>query len=514
MKLSFSSRGWPELSWDEMIETAKEMGFGGIEVYNLPRFDSMLDRSGPFHKYQAAATVRRLRDMNLQIPCFDTSCDLSSDENAVETLLGLMEVAHNTQVPYVVACALQEQEELVAQRLEVLLEKAVELDVGILIKTSGIYADTARLRAMMDGFASDYLGALWDVHHPYRDKGESGDMTIKNLGSYIRHVHVRDSDDSGAYQLIGEGTFPVAEVMGALTSVNYDGFISLEWKPDWLTDLQDPQVIFPYFVNYMSRFHGTKGTKKTMYFNHDGTGQYLWKKDELINLTFYQVLQRVAEEFPDQYAFKYTTLDYTRTYRQFKEDVDRFARALVSMGVKAGSKVAIWATNVPAWYITFWATVKIGAVLVTVNTAYKIHEAEYLLRQSDTHTLVMIDSCLDSNYRNIINELCPEIATTRAGESLHCKRLPFLRNGRCETRLSAQSGAWKIIQKRPKGYVPLGRFLIQICCQFINAAMHLCNLHILERQNIIIIPIVFSIQLCYAICREYEYDWATFSIIL
>ena len=137
--------------------------------------------------------------------------------------------------------------------------------------------------------------------------------------------------------------------------------------------------------------------KKNLYFNHDGTGQYVWKKDELIDLTFSEVLDRVADEFPDQYCFKYTTLDYTRTYAQFREDVDRFARALVSLGVKAGSKVAIWATNVPAWYITFWATTKLGAVLVTVNTAYKIHEAEYLLRQSDTHTLVMIDSCLDSN---------------------------------------------------------------------------------------------------------------------
>ncbi|MBQ1424087.1 MAG: AMP-binding protein, partial [Lachnospiraceae bacterium] len=126
--------------------------------------------------------------------------------------------------------------------------------------------------------------------------------------------------------------------------------------------------------------------------------------------------------------FKYTTLDYTRTYEEFREDVDNFARALVSMGVKAGSKVAIWATNVPAWYITFWATTKIGAVLVTVNTAYKIHEAEYLLRQSDTHTLVMIESALDSNYREIINELCPEIAKSKPGKPLHCKRLPFLRN--------------------------------------------------------------------------------------
>ena len=108
--------------------------------------------------------------------------------------------------------------------------------------------------------------------------------------------------------------------------------------------------------------------------------------------------------------------------------MDAFARALVSLGVGAGSKVAVWATNVPAWYITFWAAAKLGAVLVTMNTAYKIHEAEYLLRQSDAHTLVMIEGALDSDYAAIINELCPELANTKAGEPLHCKRLPFLRN--------------------------------------------------------------------------------------
>ncbi len=428
MNLSFSTRGWPGLSWEEMLETAADMGFSGVEVYNLPKFDPLLEKGGPFHKYQAAATVRQLREKKLTIPCFDTSCDLSSAPEAIATLSSLMEVAHNTQVDYVVACALEDREQQVCDALEQLLPKAEALGVTLLMKTSGIYADTARLRSLLDRFASDHLAALWDVHHPYRDFGESGDTTIKNLGSYVCHVHMRDSDDAGIYQLIGEGTMPIDDVMRALSSVNYDGFISLEWKPEWMEDLQDPEIIFPYFVNYMSRFHSTRGMKKSLYFNHDGTGQYIWKKDELIDLTFSQVLDRVAEEFPDQYCFKYTTLDYTRTYAEFKEDVDRFARALVSLGVKAGSKVAVWATNVPAWYITFWATTKLGAVLVTVNTAYKIHEAEYLLRQSDTHTLVMIEDCLDSNYKAIINELCPEIATTKAGQPLHCKKLPFLRN--------------------------------------------------------------------------------------
>ncbi|MBO5868039.1 MAG: AMP-dependent synthetase, partial [Oscillospiraceae bacterium] len=157
-----------------MLETALDMGFSGIEVYNLPKFDQMLDRSGPFHKYQTAATIRQLREKKLEIPCFDTSCDLSCDPAAVETISGLMEVARNTQVAYVVCCALQDNEDTVISALEALLPKAEALGVTILLKTSGIYADTGRLRSLLDRFASDYLAAAWDVHHPYRDYGESG----------------------------------------------------------------------------------------------------------------------------------------------------------------------------------------------------------------------------------------------------------------------------------------------------------------------------------------------------
>ena len=428
MKLSFSTRGWGDLSWAELIETALDMRFDGIEVYNLQKFPALRERGGSFHKYNTAATARQLREQKLSIPVFDTSCDISDAADCMQDITDLMEIAEAMQVPYVCVVALQDNEEMIRERLEKLIPLAESKNVAILIKTSGIYANTARLRAMLESFPCDQLAALWDMHHPYRDFNESPDATIKNLGAYVRHVHLRDSDDKDTYNLIGEGNMPVREMIRALSSVDYDGFISLEWKPEWMDDLTDREIIFPHFVNYMNRFENTRGKKKVLYFNHDGSGQYVWKKDELIDLTFPQVLDRMVEEFPDQYAFKYTTLDYTRTYEEFREDVDNFARALVSMGVKAGSKVAIWATNVPAWFITFWATTKIGAVLVTVNTAYKIHEAEYLLRQSDTHTLVMIESCLDSNYRQIINELCPEIKDTKPGDPLHCKRLPFLRN--------------------------------------------------------------------------------------
>lgn len=427
MKLSFSTRGWQSLSWEESVAAAKASAFHGIEVYDVLHRADFCQRGGAFDAYQAASTARELREAGLRLPCFDTPCDLSTpvEKEAAQTLL---ERARLAQAPYVAFCALHENEDMVRLNLETLLPMAQEKSVVLLLKTTGIYADTARLRTLMDSFASDQLAALWDMHHPYRDQGESAADTIRHLGAYVRHVHLHDSDDAETYNLIGEGSLPVDEMMRALSSIDYDGFLSLEWKPEWMDDLTDPEVIFPHFVNYMNRFENPRGRKKTLYFNHDGSGQYVWKKDELIDCTFPQVLDKIADAFPDQYAFRYTTLDYTRTYEEFRQDVDRFARALLSLGVKSGSKVAIWATNVPAWYITFWATVKLGAVLVTVNTAYKIHEADYLLRQSDTHTLVMIENCLDSDYRGIINELCPEIVQSKPGEPLHCKRLPFLRN--------------------------------------------------------------------------------------
>lgn len=427
MKLSFSTRGWQNLVWDEIVEAAIESEFNGIELYDVQKVPSLIEKNGPLHKYNATATYRTLKEKGIEIPCIDSSCDLASDENCIATLTSLMDIAKSVHAPYVGVVVLSENDKAVRERLSELIEAAKEKDITILIKTSGIYANTSYLRDLLESYACDQLGALWDVHHPYRDFGESADTTIKNLGAYVKHVHLRDSDDKDTYNLIGEGNLPVDDFLRALTSINYKGMISLEWKTEWLEDLSDRSIIFPHFVNYMHQYD-TTNNKKRLYPNYNGTGQYIWKQEELIDMTFSQVLDKVAEEFPDQYAFKYTTLDYIRTYSEFREDVDRFARALVSMGVKAGSKVAIWATNVPAWYITFWATTKIGAILVTVNTAYKIHEAEYLLRQSDTHTLVMIESALDSNYKNIINELCPEIATNKKGEQLHCKKLPFLRN--------------------------------------------------------------------------------------
>ena len=436
MNLSFSTKGWHNSTFEDFCEVAEYLHFEGIELHNI--YNRLFTaKDGAFHDYTAAATLRRLYNKNLKISCLDTIGELADkDSKAQEELIRCLEIAENLHIPYIRlrAKASDDSESALKQTEEFLrkvLPQAEEKGVTLLLETSGLFASTAVLRDMLDGFACDNLAALWNLSAAYFEYGESAEEVIKNLGAYVRHVHFHDAvktENGVEYCLAGEGELPIAEMMLSLRSVNYDGFISLVWDPAWCEELDDMEIIFSQYVNFMRQFNDPSRNEKTLYYNRAHTGKFVWKKDLLIENTFSQVLDRMVEEFPDQYAFKYTTLDYTRTYSEFRDDVDTFARSLVAMGVKAGHHVAVWASNVPQWYIAFWATVKIGAVLVTVNTAYKIAEIEYLLRQSDTHTLILTEGAKDTHYGEIIAKLCPELDSMQSGDTLHSRRLPFLRN--------------------------------------------------------------------------------------
>ena len=440
MRLAFSTLGCPDFDWPEIYAMAKDFGFSGIEIRGLGD-DIFAVKAKPFQEKNIEKTMEQLRKLRLEIPCLSTGSSLKFPDKIEETkeeIREYMDLAVKTSTPYIRILADltaepqgEVDDELVISALKELAPYAEERDITLLVETNGVYTDTARLRKVLEEVASDNVAALWDVHHPYRFGGESPETTVQNLGAYIKYAHVKDSvmeDGKVSYRIMGEGDLPMDEIMMALRSINYEGYVSLEWLKRYAPDLSDPGIVFPHFANYMRRYQDTSTESRYLYDNARKTGKYVWPKETLIDLTFPQVLDRMVDEFPDQYAFRYTTLDYTRTYSEFRDDVDTFARALISMGVRAGDHVAIWATNVPQWYITFWATTKIGAVLVTVNTAYKIHEAEYLLRQSDTHTLVMVDGYKDSDYVAIMKELCPELETAEKGKPLHLKRLPFLRN--------------------------------------------------------------------------------------
>ncbi len=148
---------------------------------------------------------------------------------------------------------------------------------------------------------------------------------------------------------------------------------------------------------------------------------------EFINMTIGDWLDSKARLYPDHVCSVHPLEGLKFTNAQFKQQCDTVARAFLAMGIKKGDHVAIWATNYPQWVQTQFATAKIGAVLVTVNTNYKKYELEYLLKQSDSTTLIMMGGTKDNDYTKHIYAVCPELLKCKPG-ALESKKLPFLKN--------------------------------------------------------------------------------------
>ena len=118
------------------------------------------------------------------------------------------------------------------------------------------------------------------------------------------------------------------------------------------------------------------------------------------------------------------------TYREIGRRVENFAKGLLRLAMRKGEKVGIWLSNRSEWAIAEFAVAKIGAVMVPLSTRFKAFDLEYILKQSDTTTLIMVDVFLKNNYLQVIEEICPELESAKPGE-LNSKRLPSLKNVIC-----------------------------------------------------------------------------------
>jgi len=139
-----------------------------------------------------------------------------------------------------------------------------------------------------------------------------------------------------------------------------------------------------------------------------------------------EVLDETASKYPNNDALVYVDRNLRYTYKEFKEKCDQLAKGLLKLGIKKGEHVAVWAYNVPEWVLLQFALAKIGAVLVTVNTYYKAHELEYVLRQSDSTTLFLVKGFKDVDYVETIYKVVPELKESSPGE-LKSKKLPLLK---------------------------------------------------------------------------------------
>ena len=147
----------------------------------------------------------------------------------------------------------------------------------------------------------------------------------------------------------------------------------------------------------------------------------------LIGVTIPDYLDRIASRFPDNEALVDVPSGQRWTYAQLREECRRVAKSLMKLGISRGDRVAIWATNHPEWVLVQFGTAIIGAVLVNINPAYRTHELEYALRNSEASALFLIERFKSSEYVSMFYSVCPEAKEAASG-ALNAEKLPLLRS--------------------------------------------------------------------------------------
>ncbi len=151
------------------------------------------------------------------------------------------------------------------------------------------------------------------------------------------------------------------------------------------------------------------------------------RPEDIEGLTVGGLLDLVTERRPEDDALVYVDRGLRYSYTEFNEVVERCAQALMALGLEKGDHVAVWGQNVPEWVTLQFATGKMGAVLVTVNPAYKANELKYVLEQSDAAALFLTSGVKGADFVEILQEAVPELAEVEEGE-LSVEGLPHLKH--------------------------------------------------------------------------------------
>jgi len=146
-----------------------------------------------------------------------------------------------------------------------------------------------------------------------------------------------------------------------------------------------------------------------------------------VNKTIGQVIQEAALNYPENPALIQPEFKLRQNYRDFYASCRETAKGLMAMGVKRGDKISVWTTNIPQWVYLQFSMGMIGGILVTVNTNYQSHELEYILEQSDSTTLFLMDSYRDTSFYNTVRNVMPEVDSCKPGH-LVCAKLPLMKN--------------------------------------------------------------------------------------
>ncbi len=267
MKLSFSTLTCPDWRFSEIISTAADLGYAGVEIRGVA--DQMYaPHISAFSDKRLAGTMETLSRTGVEIPLLTGGAYLLDNPDlavAEQEVRDYVLLAEKMGIPYVrlllektpdpVMNPTPEQMRAAAETFAALCDFAAPHGVTLLTETNGVLGNTFVARDFLDSVNRPNTGIIWDVHHPYRFWGESPAKSVLHLGKYIKHVHLKDSvkgtNGKVTYMLTGYGDLPFEEILACLADIGYDGYLSYEWVKRWSPELAEPGVALFSYISYL-----------------------------------------------------------------------------------------------------------------------------------------------------------------------------------------------------------------------------------------------------------------------
>ncbi len=266
MKIAFSTLGCPDWSWGDIVASAKDLGYDGIEIRGIEH-QMFLPRATQLMGANLEKNLNHFKDIGLEIPALTSACYLHEDdlEFRLEEGEAYLQLAAEMGVSFVRVLGDTDpapsnkpfSRAQVKEGLQILGKSARTKGVKLLIETNGHLADSKLMADLLEEVNEPAVGVLWDIHHPYRFYNESPATTVSRLGKAIKYLHIKDSKNINGqirYCMLGEGDLPVQKMLETILEQGYKGWISLEWVKKWNPDIEEPGIVFPHFLATVQRY--------------------------------------------------------------------------------------------------------------------------------------------------------------------------------------------------------------------------------------------------------------------
>jgi sugar phosphate isomerase/epimerase len=268
LPLAFSTLACPDWEWMKILDFAEANKFAAIELRGLMGNMDLPSRP-EFAVEQLSKTKQEIAAHGLKIACLSSSSamheqDPEKREKSLADARRFIDLAAGLNAPYVRVFGneIKGPKEGVIARvaagMRTLADYAGPRGVTVILESHGDFTDSPTLKEVLTRADSPHAALLWDAHHTYVSSHEDPEYTVRELGKWIRHTHLKDSVADGKdrkYVLTGKGEVPVERQVRALREINYQGYFCFEWEKVWHPELLDPSVAIPDYMRVVSEYY-------------------------------------------------------------------------------------------------------------------------------------------------------------------------------------------------------------------------------------------------------------------